>query len=434
MNAVGIIAEYNPFHNGHAYQIREAKKRTGADCAVIAMSGDFVQRGAPAILDKVTRTRMALLGGADIVFEMPAVSSCAASRDFARCGCAMLSAAGCRYLSFGTDGGSLSALQKTADVLAAEPEPFRSVLRDAQKEGETYAAAEAKALGACGASFPPGGANSRLAVEYLRALRESGASLQPVPILRSGMEYTAGSASAAASGGTRKAGMPGSDMPGAGMPAFPEETRPSALFLRQALAEGVPDKAFRRWIPESALPVLLEARHLHRMVFPEDCAALLNYAILTCPDPAEIAGFSADLAARLKKAGSGFRSVEEWTDYLKTRNLTRTRVSRALMHLLLQLRKDSAAESALQHTGPAPYLRLLGFRKSAAGFLSELKDCCPVSVIQRPAIAERLLSPDAFRVFSADLQAAAIYRQILADRHGVRLPDEYRAGIVILDS
>lgn len=419
MKAVGIIAEYNPFHNGHAYQIRRAKEITGADCAVAVMSGDFVQRGEPAVLDKYTRTRMALLGGADAVFELPAVYATAASRDFAAAGCAALEAAGCAYLCFGTDGGTPEELRRAAEALADEPDPFREVLREHLKNGETYAAAEAAALEACGAALPACGPNSRLAVEYLRAVRVFGLSLRPAAVRRIGQDYASGELSVNRDGS--EDGAPGGTV------------FPSALSLRNEMKKNGEKTDYSPYIPKEALSVFREACRQKRFLFPEDFADLLNYAILLCPHPERAAGFTPELAARLLAAGPGPRTPEQWTALLKTRNLTQTRVSRALTHLLLGITEEDAGKpGGAGPWRPVPYLRLLGFRREASAFLAGLRGNCPVPVINKVADAAAKLDSRAARCFSADLRAAELYRQVLYRKSGVLIPDEYRAGVVIV--
>ena len=115
IKTAGIIAEYNPFHNGHQYQIEEIRRQTGADFVIVAMSGDFVQRGEPAIFDKYTRTRMALCGGADLVVELPALFATSSAEDFAACGVSLLGSLGTDFLCFGSESGNLSSAEGCGD-------------------------------------------------------------------------------------------------------------------------------------------------------------------------------------------------------------------------------------------------------------------------------------------------------------------------------
>ena len=145
IKTAGIIAEYNPFHNGHHYQIEQVRRQTGADYVIAVMSGDFVQRGEPAIFDKYTRTNMALRGGADLVVELPTLFATSSAEDFSACGVALLEKLGTDILCFGSESGNLELLQKAADILVAEPEGWSILLQKYLKQGESYPSARSKA-------------------------------------------------------------------------------------------------------------------------------------------------------------------------------------------------------------------------------------------------------------------------------------------------
>lgn len=146
MNVIGIIAEYNPFHNGHAYQIAHVKKNLHADYIVVAASGDYVQRGEPALLDKYTRARMALSSGADLVLELPVLWSTASAELFADAGISLFEKTGCvNGICFGAESGDLALLRRIADVLADEPAALKASLKRNLKSGNTFP----KAMGSC---------------------------------------------------------------------------------------------------------------------------------------------------------------------------------------------------------------------------------------------------------------------------------------------
>ena len=197
MKTIGIIAEYNPFHNGHAYQIAELKRKTNADFVVIAMSGDFVQRGAPAIIDKYCRAEMALLCGADLVIELPAVWAVSSAEDFAMAGVTLFDKMGCiDGICFGAESDQLPQLKSIAGVLAEEPDIYRSALSSYLKKGLAFPAARAAALSdyfkSTGMNFlisildTP---NNILAVEYLKALKRRNSAMTPILIPRAGSGY-----------------------------------------------------------------------------------------------------------------------------------------------------------------------------------------------------------------------------------------------------
>ena len=223
MKTISIIAEYNPFHNGHAWQIAEAKRRTGADFALIVMSGDFVQRGEPAVLDKFSRTRMALLGGADLVLELPVRYAAGSAEYFARGACSLLASLNVTdTLCFGCETEDPAAFSALSSLLADEPEAFRRYLRSYLAAGNSYPKARLLALESCffpGSSqsspgydshfasdadplSPPGNPfsfktatellsfpNNTLGLEYLIACRRLKASFDFLPVKRQGASY-----------------------------------------------------------------------------------------------------------------------------------------------------------------------------------------------------------------------------------------------------
>ena len=148
--SVGIIAEYNPFHNGHAWQLQRAKLLSGARFAVVVMSPDFVQRGEPAITDKYVRTEMALKGGADLVLELPVCFASGSAEFFAQGAVRILDLLGCvDTLCFGCEIPDITLLHKIAGLLAAQPDNYRQVLRDSLKKGIGFPAAQEDAIAAC---------------------------------------------------------------------------------------------------------------------------------------------------------------------------------------------------------------------------------------------------------------------------------------------
>ena len=206
MNVIGIIAEYNPFHNGHAYQIAHVRKNLHADYIVVATSGDYVQRGEPALLDKYTRARMALSSGADVVLELPVLWSTASAELFADAGISLFEKTGCvNGICFGAESGDLALLRRIADVLADEPADLKASLKHNLKSGSTFPKArEAALLSYFSGSAGQDGAlpvsaealssllaspNNILALEYLKALRRRASSITPYLLKREGAAY-----------------------------------------------------------------------------------------------------------------------------------------------------------------------------------------------------------------------------------------------------
>ncbi len=194
MKVTGIIAEYNPFHKGHEYQIKKARELTDADYVIVVMSGDFTQRGAPALLDKYTRARMALACGADLVLELPVRYACASAEFFAGGAVSILDGLGVvDYLCFGSESGDTEKIAASAHALlsAEKDDEYRRRIRQNQKEGLSYPAARAKALNLSDETdaqywtLP----NNILGIEYCKALTLSQSKIRPLTILRQGSAY-----------------------------------------------------------------------------------------------------------------------------------------------------------------------------------------------------------------------------------------------------
>ncbi|MBR4164635.1 MAG: nucleotidyltransferase family protein, partial [Lachnospiraceae bacterium] len=188
MRIVGVICEYNPLHTGHRYHLEQA--RTGADAVIAVMSGDFVQRGEPAVCDKYARAEMALRAGADAVIELPPVYSTGSAEVFARGGIQLLNACGCiDELCFGAECGQLESLRRAAALSADEA--FGSRLREALRRGQSFAAACAEAAESLDpeAAALLSGPNNILAVEYLKALEATGSRIEARAVRRRGASY-----------------------------------------------------------------------------------------------------------------------------------------------------------------------------------------------------------------------------------------------------
>ena len=195
MRVCGIIAEYNPFHNGHLRQLHYVREVLKADYIVVAMSGDFVQRGEPALLEKYARARMALLSGADLVLELPVSVSTASAEGFASGGVQLLSSLGIvDTLCFGAETEDLPLLSRIACVLLREPEEYRTVLLRELSCGHSFAEAREQALRETmpeetQLSMVLSSPNNILALEYLKAVKRTGSSLQPQLLQRKGAPY-----------------------------------------------------------------------------------------------------------------------------------------------------------------------------------------------------------------------------------------------------
>lgn len=419
MKTIGIIAEYNPFHQGHAYQISQAKSVFQADFVVAAISGDFVQRGEPAVFDKYTRTAMALNCGADLVVELPAEFATGSAEDFAACGIALFDKLGIiDGILFGSEAGDLAALEPAADILFAEPEPFCFTLKKELAGGLSYPAAREKALRAVldnqisdGVASSP---NNILGIEYLKALKRRKSSIQPLTIKRQGQGYHENSA------------------PESGVFASASALR---QILQNSFCSAQPELLcqLKKLLPPGALCALLAEDALKAPVFPDNLSGLFQYRLLSAlhqnEDLSRYADLSPELAARLKKLALTPESFTGRIQQLKTKNFTYTRISRALLHLLLGITDGDMA--AARKNDFASYIRILGFQKEAAPLLSAIKKAAAVPLVTKVADAGQNLSPEAMQQLNRSLYASHLYQSLVFQK-GRRMKNEFTKSVIVL--
>ena len=402
MKTAAVIAEYNPFHNGHSRHLKEARALTGADFVMAVMSGDFVQRGAPAVFHKYMRTRMALLSGADLVLEMPVFGSVASAEDFASCGVSMAARTGAAdFLSFGSESGDLKLLERQATLYDAETPEVSARIRDGLKRGLSWPRAREEAFLHTDAPVPVS-PNDILACEYLRAIKSHGSSMLPVPVERN-------------DGGYHSSGRKGSFA--------------SATAIRKTLAENDLD-FLTEVVPEAFFSCLkLESCP---QVTADDFSMILNEKLLTLPlcELTGISGMPEDLARKLHKNRLSFASFSERTASSKDRQYTYARVSRCLLNTVLGITREETERFKAMDS--APWLRILGFRKDALPLLSEIKKHSAVPMITKTADAAALLSGPSLALFYKHLQCAELYRLAAELKTGRPMRNEFTRSPVII--
>ncbi len=441
MNVIGIIAEYNPFHNGHAYQIAHVKKNLHADYIVVAASGDYVQRGEPALLDKYTRARMALSSGADLVLELPVLWSTASAELFADAGISLFEKTGCvNGICFGAESGDLALLRRIADVLADEPAALKASLKRNLKSGNTFPKAREAALlsyfadaadqdGALPVSTETlSSPNNILALEYLKSLRRRASSITPYLLKREGAAYHETSIRSGASE----------------VPASASAIRHTLFAGGAGASEDSADGILHHAMPQEALAILQDYRADFPLLCADDFSGILGYLLLSssATQLARTADSSPEFANRMQNQLPYYTSFSSFASRLKSKEMTLTRINRILLHSILGITSsDYACGNALDKI---PYLRILGFRESAAPLLAALKASAAVPLITRPSQAPKLLSTDAMQVFERDVFAGNLYLQMRNQKggtplHAARMQEhdvppasEYQRQIVIL--
>ena len=343
MEIVGIIAEYNPFHLGHAYQIEEIRRRRPGAGIVAAISGGFTQRGMPALLDKWERARLAVLGGCDLVLELPFAFACRSAQAFARGGVQLLARLGIiDTLAFGAETNRLELLSKAAQSI--DRPGFQQQLHQEIASGLAYASAVEKLLGQESKTSFIRNPNNILALEYLRALKDAPA-LSPLLIQRQG------------------AGYHSVDL---------HSPLPSASSLRLALYEGrLDEKAAKLAAPPATAARLmqLKAEELPQMarLYPALQLLLLRQS---ADDLKRVYGMEEGLENRLQEAASA-PNYEAFIQRAVSRRYPATRLQRLALHMLLSLDKERVA--AFESSGPL-YARLLAAGPRGKEMLKAIKE------------------------------------------------------------
>lgn len=403
MSVAGIICEYNPFHEGHKYHIQKVRELTGADTVVAVMSGDFVQRGEPAIVDKYTRTRMALSEGADLVFELPVRYTVSSAEDFAYGGILALdSLSFVDHYCFGSECGDVDALKQAGRFLAQDPhrlQGYQASLSRELKGGLSYPAAREKAFWehfqgegkAEGRSelFAP---NNTLGIEYIKAAVQMHSHMEPVVVQRLGMGYNEVKA-----------------------PDSHDE------FLSATAIRGNMGQGDFTGIPPAAGEILRQADCFLR---GEDFWTMCSYAIRSRWEELErIKDISAEIASRFRSCWYDAVSLADFENRCKTKNITMSRIRRCVFQVLLGVEKVEEREPRF------PYIRLLGMRADASAFLKKVPDTIVLGRLSRDI--EQLGERDR-RGVEQDIRASDLYRSVAMSVSGRQMPEEYKRPLITL--
>ena len=434
MKVTGIIAEYNPFHNGHAFHIDETRKNTQADYCIAVISGDFVQRGAPALLNKYDRAKMALENGIDLVIELPVIAATSSAENFAQGGVCLLDALGVvSHISFGAEAATTSdvdLLGRLADFFAFEPPVFREHLDQLLKSGCSFPAARAKAALTCLQQMHSdsmdantlaqleqllASPNNILAIEYMKAIRRHNCKLKPSIVTRTGAGYHDADTNTelASASALRKFIFQDNS-----------EQKNNADTLNQMLTRTVPD---------SVRELLLTAYENHAFLQEDDFSDLLYYELqrqLLHPTASDADATRSDLAQRIANKLEAFTCWSEFVSDLKTKNQTYTAISRYLLHALLGI--DAELLTAAQKCHYAPYARILGFRKDASPLLKNMQEHSRIPLLRKIAKERQNLTPEQQKLLDLDVYAADLYNRILFSKSGIQRKNEYREPLIIL--
>jgi len=428
MSVLGIIVEYNPFHNGHLYHLRESIARVSADYTVCAMSGNFVQRGEPAIVNKRARAKMALLAGADLIVEIPAVYAASSAEFFAYCGVKILDSLGIvDYICFGSEAGEIEQLEPIAEILYREPELYKAILKKYLDEGLSYPKARENALQEYMITCNPGKkdlfsgfdisgvmgfSNNILAVEYLKALKRLNSRIKPVTIKRKANLYTTQELTGEIS---------------------------SATAIRKHLRKDSSgnlvriDESLRKTLPEKSVEILEEEFSNGRgPVFFENFESIILSAIrkMKAEDIRSFPNIAEGLENRIKNAANNSGSLEELIDNICTKRYTRTRIQRTLVSMLLGI---TAQDFITFNNGGGPqYIRVLGFNKKGAYLLSKIKKRASLPVIVKASDFIKSDNPLINRMLEIEFLATDIYVLGYENPAYRKSGQEYTDNLIIL--
>lgn len=379
MKSVGIVVEYNPFHNGHAYHVNEAKKASEAEVVVAVMSGYFLQRGEPAFASKWARTKMALAGGVDIVIELPYAFATQKAEIFASGAISILHELNVDSICFGSEEGNIESFLELLDFYLKNEEELNALIKREMKTGVSYPKAAAHAFQKIKSgdildlSLP----NNILGFHYVKALKDKNSSIKPLTIART------------------KAGYHD--------PLPNDKSIASATSIRNRFNETKRLLAIKPFVPDSTLEILTEEyKTKGKFIHWEDLFHLLKYKLLTTP-PEELAtiyeieeGIEYRLARNIKRA----RSFQQFLELVKTKRFTWTRLQRMCTHILTNAKKIELQKAHESKT--ASYIRLLGMTEKGKTFLNQRKKTLKVPLISN-------YSKEHYRLLKRDVIAAHVY-------------------------
>lgn len=410
MKTIGIIAEFNPFHNGHKYLIEKSKEVTGADNVLVIMSGNYVQRGIPSIIDKYTRANAALENGADVIFELPVVYSTASAELFARASVRFLNKLNCiDYLCFGCESENIEDLQTIANILADEPRDYKEMLNEYTKSGISFPLAREKALKDyvvkenIALKVPISQwfskSNNILALEYLKAIKLFNSDIKPVAIKRIGEEYNSTSLDSAFA---------------------------SATGIRTALHNN---ENFETFVPKETYTSLTGLNISNSLVYADDFSTILGNELCRHSDYSNIYGINEDLSNRIANHAKDYMDFDSFANDLLSKNTTQTAINRALLHLILGI-TDEDMQNYIDNDYMT-YGRLLGFTKSFSDLLSVIKENGEINIVSKLSTYYNNSTGIEKNMLDRNIKCDSLYRMIVMNKSKTFVPTEFQRQIII---
>jgi len=350
LKTLGIITEYNPFHNGHKYHLEKSKEISNSDAIICVMSGHFLQRGTPAIMDKWTRTRNAIENGVDLVIELPTVYSMNSAEFFAKGSVEILNSLNIvNTLSFGSENGNIEPFLKTGKIFSDEPKEFKSLLKKHLSDGIVFPKARELALkeyleeNSVINSKP----NNILGIEYSKAIFSTSSNIELKTITRTSNDYHDNTLTGNIS---------------------------SATAIRNTIKSNMNFNDIKNSIPKSTYDSFVKNKD--DLVFRDDFEDLIFYKIrsMNLTELKNIHDITEGLENRIKKAALETETLEELILKIKTKRYTYTRIQRILFKILLDIKKDNIYHSPR-------YIRVLGFNKKGQNLIKQINEKSDIPVI-----------------------------------------------------
>jgi predicted nucleotidyltransferase len=384
MQATGIIVEYNPFHNGHLYHLHETQKLTRADIVIAVMSGNFLQRGEPALLPKIERTKMALAAGVDLVVELPYAFSTQQADVFANGAISLLQALGAQDLCFGSESGNIQDFYTLLDKKKAHHHDLQHMIKTKMKEGISYPAALSFALAelsteGVNVSLP----NNILGMHYIEAIKDQHSAIIPRTIRRHGSNYHD--------------------------ETFEKNIASATSVRKTLLANNLSLKSVKQVLPCTTTDILEAYIASHGLIHHwEHYFPLLKYALLTKTKQELASIYEAEegLENRLFAYIAQATSFSNFMEAIKTKRYTWTRLQRLCLHILTNTTKEQMSCAHLEKT--VPYIRILGMNQQGQRYLSLMKKKIEVPLL---ANAKGFSHP----LIELDKKASAVYTSILPE-------------------
>lgn len=338
MKAVGVVVEYNPFHNGHRLHLKKIDEIDSESVKIAVMSGDFVQRGEPAIINRWKRAEIALKTGVDIVVELPSFYSCQSAEIFAKGAIGILNELQCSKVIFGSETSNIEELKKIA--LLEESQDFKEKIKYFLKSGDSYPTAHSKALKEISGKEQIKLSNDILGAEYIKAIKYWNSTIEPVTILREKVSYHSTEAN---------------------------ENIASATGIRQMIKNK---ENIKKYLPKESYNILTEEIEKEKIVDLEKYYSLIRYEIIRNKDNLlNIQDMENGFENRLYESAIKNSDFKSFYKEIESRRFTYGRTQRILIHILLGITKELTENIKKEIS----YVRIMGFNKKGREYLNYLK-------------------------------------------------------------